>query len=79
MTIATASLKILSPNTIAKRFASAFISLKIAITETGSVALIKLPNANDSFHVNFAAKSIYPNIQNIKELEKIAINVPKKL
>jgi len=52
MTMATASLNILSPKIIAKRFSSAFISLKMARTETGSVALIKLPNAKDSFQVN---------------------------
>ena len=52
ITIATASLKIDSPNTIAYRFSSASISLKTARTETGSVAEIKLPKAKASFHEN---------------------------
>jgi len=52
MTIATASLKMLSPKMMANRLTSAFISLKIARTDTGSVALIKLPKANDSFQLN---------------------------
>ena len=43
--IATASFKIDSPNIIAKRCLSTFISLKIDKTETGSVAEIKAPNA----------------------------------
>jgi hypothetical protein len=45
MTIEIASLKILSPNTIAYKFTSAFSILKIARTDTGSVAEIKDPNA----------------------------------
>lgn len=52
MTIATASLNIDSPKTIVYKFMSAFISLKIESTETGSVAEIKAPKANDSFNVN---------------------------
>jgi len=51
MTIEIASLKIDSPNTIAYKFGFASISLKIARTDTGSVALIKLPKAKASFHV----------------------------
>jgi hypothetical protein len=79
ITMATASLKILSPNIIALRLTSASISLKIASTDTGSVALIKLPNANASFHVNSGLNEVYPTNQNKIELVKIAIKVPKKL
>ena len=52
MTMPIASLKIDSPNTMAYKLTSASISLKIARTDTGSVALIRLPKANDSFQVN---------------------------
>jgi hypothetical protein len=60
MTRAIASLKILSPKIIAYRFSSASISLKIAKTETGSVALIKLPKAKHSFHEKAGDKLVYP-------------------
>ena len=76
-TIATASLNILSPNIIAYKSTSASISLKIASTDTGSVALIKLPKANASYQVNFLLRCISPVAQNINELEKNAIKVPK--
>ena len=65
---------------MAYKSSSAFISLKIAKTETGSVALIKLPNTNASFHVKTGLKNdIWPTNQNINELENIAIKVPRKL
>jgi hypothetical protein len=51
-TIPIASLKILSPKTMEKRFSSAPSSLKMAKTATGSVAEIKLPNAKLSYRVN---------------------------
>lgn len=60
MTSAIASLKIDSPNTIANRFSSAFISLKMANTETGSVAEMRLPNAKLSFHENASDQEVYP-------------------
>jgi len=52
MTIEMASLKIDSPKTIAYKLTFASISLKTAMTETGSVALIRLPNAKASYQVN---------------------------
>ena len=52
MTIEIASLKIDSPKTMAYRFTLASISLKIARTDTGSVALISEPKAKASFQVN---------------------------
>ena len=55
-----ASLKIDSPKTIAYKFTSASISLKMARTETGSVALMRLPKANDSFQENSGEISVYP-------------------
>ena len=51
MTIAIASLNILSPKIIAYRSWSASIYLNIASTETGSVALMRLPKAKASFQV----------------------------
>lgn len=51
ITIEIASLKIDSPNTIENRLASASSSLNKASTETGSVAEIKEPKANDSLNV----------------------------
>ena len=60
MTMPMASLKMDSPKTMAYRFTSASISLKIANTETGSVALIKLPKANASFHVKGGDKGVSP-------------------
>ena len=53
--------------------------MKQAHTETGSVALIKLPNAKASCQVNFFDKFNSPNAQNMNELENTAIKVPKKL
>ena len=47
-----ASLKIDSPNTIAYKLTSASSSLKMAKTDTGSVAEIKDPKAKDSLRVN---------------------------
>ena len=64
---------------MAFKFTSASISLNIAITETGSVALIKLPNANASLHVNSGEASVYPTAQKRTEEQKIAMKVPKKL
>ena len=52
MTMPIASLKIDSPKIIAYILTSASIYLKIASTETGSVALIRLPKANDSLQEN---------------------------
>jgi hypothetical protein len=69
----------LSPNIMAYRSASAFISLNEARTETGSVALIRLPKANASFQVKSGLRGVYPISQNIMELLKIAIKVPMKL
>ena len=51
MTIPIASLKMDSPKTIAYKLTSASISLNMARTDTGSVALIKLPKANESFQL----------------------------
>jgi len=64
---------------MAKRFSSAPISLKTASTETGSVAEIKDPNANDSFQVKVGQKDVWPKHQNNTELKMIDINVPAKL
>ena len=58
MTMPIASLKIDSPNMIAYRFTSASISLKIASTETGSVALIRLPKAKDSLQENSGERAV---------------------
>ena len=52
ITIPMASLNTDSPNTSAYRLTSASSSLKMAKTETGSVAEIKEPNAKDSLRVN---------------------------
>ena len=52
ITMAMASLKILSPKTTEYRLTSASISLKIARTATGSVALINEPKAKLSLSVN---------------------------
>jgi hypothetical protein len=52
ITILIASLNMLSPKTIEYKLESASISLKIARTDTGSVAEIRDPNANDSFIEN---------------------------
>ena len=52
MTSAIASLKMDSPKTIAFRFSFASISLKMDSTDTGSVALIRLPKANASYQVS---------------------------
>ena len=60
MTIPIASLKIDSPKMIALRFTSASISLKIAMTETGSVALIRLPKAKASLHENSGESGVNP-------------------
>ena len=79
MTIPIASLKIDSPNTMAYKLTSASISLKIARTETGSVALIRLPKAKDSFQLNSGEALVYPTAQKSKDEVKIAMNVPKKL
>lgn len=82
MTILIASLNILSPKTIAYKFASAFISLKIARTETGSVAEIKEPYANDSFKLNLGLKLNgvkFVEQKNITDVLTIAMKVPKKL
>jgi hypothetical protein len=76
-----ASLKILSPNTIAYRLGSASNSLKMANTLTGSVADISDPKANDSFRVKSGMKeSGVPLVkpQNTKEVENMAMKVPKK-
>lgn len=48
ITMAIASLNILSPKIIVYKVISAFISLKIDKTATGSVAEIREPNAKDS-------------------------------
>ena len=77
ITIPIASLKIDSPKTIAKRLTSASISLKMARTETGSVALIKLPNANDSFQENSGERLVWPTKRNKIDEVNIAIKVPK--
>ena len=60
ITIAIASLKMDSPNTIAYRLTFASISLKMAKTETGSVALIKLPKAKESFQVKSGDALVCP-------------------
>ena len=78
MTIPIASLKIDSPKTMAKRLTSASISLNMAITATGSVALIRLPKANDSFHVNSGERSVCPTMKNRMEEQKMAMKVPMK-
>ena len=52
ITIPIASLKIDSPKTIAYKLTSASSSLKMANTDTGSVAEIKDPKAKDSLRVN---------------------------
>lgn len=52
ITMPIASLKIDSPKIIAYILTSASIYLKIASTETGSVALIRLPKAKDSLQEN---------------------------
>ena len=77
MTMPIASLKMDSPNTMAYKFTSASISLKIARTDTGSVALIRLPKAKDSFQVNTGDKSVYPTAQKRIDEVKIAMNVPR--
>ena len=77
ITIPIASLKIDSPNTIAYRLTSASISLKMARTETGSVALIKLPKAKDSFQLKSGESGVYPTAQNRTDEVKIAMKVPK--
>ena len=74
-----ASLNIDSPKIIAFKSASASISLNIAMTETGSVAEIKLPKAKASRQVNSGENAVWPTNQNRIEEQKIAINVPKKL
>jgi hypothetical protein len=58
MTIPIASLKMASPKMIAYRFTSASISLKTASTETGSVALIRLPKAKESLQENSGERSV---------------------
>ena len=78
ITIETASLKIDSPNTIAYRFSFAFISLNMARTATGSVALIRLPKANASFQENTGEAAVWPTSQNMSEDEKMAMKVPRK-
>lgn len=78
ITSAIASLKIDSPKIIECKFYSAPISLNTARHATGSVALIKLPNAKESFQLSFGLE-ILPTAQNIIEEAKIAINVPRKL
>ena len=60
ITMVIASLKMDSPNTIAYRLTFASISLKMAKTETGSVALIKLPKANESFQVKSGDAVVCP-------------------
>ena len=50
----------------------------MASTETGSVALIRLPKANDSFQEKTGDKLVYPTSQKRAEDVKIAINVPRK-
>ena len=58
ITMPIASLKIDSPKMIEYKFTSASISLKTARTETGSVALIKLPNAKASFQLKSGENSV---------------------
>ena len=58
ITIPMASLKMDSPKIMAFKSTSASISLKMAITETGSVALIRLPKAKASRHVNSGEASV---------------------
>jgi hypothetical protein len=50
----------------------------MAKQETGSVALIKLPKAKESFQVK-AGYETFPTAQNINEELKIAMKVPMKL
>ena len=72
-----ASLKIDSPKTMEYKLTSASISLKTASTDTGSVALIKLPKAKASFHENSGERLVWPTTQNNAEEVKIAMKVPK--
>ena len=58
ITMPIASLKMDSPNTMAYKLTSASISLKMARTETGSVALIRLPKAKESFQVKSGDKLV---------------------
>ena len=78
ITIPIASLNIDSPKTIAYKLTSASISLNMARTETGSVALIKLPKAKDSFQLKSGESGVYPTAQNRTDEVKIAMKVPKK-
>jgi len=50
----------------------------MAITATGSVALMRLPKANDSFHVNSGERSVCPTMKNRMEEQKMAMKVPMK-
>jgi len=53
-----ASLNIDSPKTIAYKLTSASISLKMASTDTGSVALMRLPKAKESFQVKSGEREV---------------------
>lgn len=50
----------------------------MARTETGSVALIRLPKAKASFQVNSGERLVYPTSQKRIEEVNIAMKVPKK-
>ena len=76
ITIPIASLKIDSPNTIAYKLTSASSSLKMAKTDTGSVAEIKEPNAQESLKVKGNDQPNYPVAQNIMLENRMAMNVP---
>ena len=78
MTILIASLNMLSPKTIAYRFSSASICLKMERTATGSVAEIKEPNAQESLKVKGNDQPNYPVTQNIMLENRMAMNVPTK-
>lgn len=71
-----ASLKILSPNTIAYKFSFASISLKIASTATGSVADMSEPNAHAYYQLNAYDMPSYPHALKNNELKMMAMNVP---
>ena len=72
----TASLNMLSPNIKEYRVSSAFISLNVASTDTGSVADIRIPNAKHYFMVNRVIKAVYANPHRMKDVTIIAIPVP---
>ena len=50
----------------------------MARTETGSVALIRLPKANESFQLKTGERGVYPTAQKSTDEVKIAMKVPKK-